>query len=180
MKSTTSLNVIDFLQNSVFNTFGVPEYFHTDNGKQFISKEMKEFLSLYGITHITTGLYSPQANASERANREIVSKIRVFLKDQPNHLKWDKCITHILAVLQSDYHTSIECPPDYAMFGQNMCMHGSSYGLLNKLGMLTDDTIMKRTDKLTILREKIQQNLNKAHDKAAKTYNIRAKEVSFK
>ena len=180
MKKASSINVIDFLKNSVFNTFGTPQYLHTDNGKQFLSKEMAEFLELYGVTHVRTGLYSPQANASERANREIVSKIRFFLKDEAHHMNWDTCIPHVLSVLRSDYHTAIDCPPYYAMFGQNMCTHGSAYKLLDKLGMLTDDTLVKRTDKLASIREKIMRNLAKAHEKSAKTYNTRAKQINYR
>ena len=180
LKRATSTNVIEFLQNSVFNTFGVPQFLHSDNGKQFVSKEMQEFLSLYGITHIKTGLYSPQANVSERANREIISKIRFYLKKESHHSNWDICIPHILTVLRSDYHTAINCPPYYAMFGQNMCLHGSTYQLLQKLDMLTDDTLVNRTDKLTNIHKKIAQNLQVAHEKSSKVYNSRAKAISFR
>lgn len=138
----------------MFNTFGVPQFLHTDNAKQFISKEMQDFFHLYDVTHIRTGLYSPQANASERVNREIISKIRYFLKDESNHLNWDVCIPRILSTLRSDFHSSIECSPYYAMFGQNMCLHGSTYPLLNKLNMLVDDTVVTRADRLSNIRKK--------------------------
>lgn len=179
LKSATTLNVIDFLDNYLFNTFGIPQYLHSDNGKQFISKDFSDFLHLYGITHIKTGLYSPQANASERANREIISKIRYYLKDETHHQNWDKCINRILTVLRSDYHLAIQCSPYYALFGQNMVLHGSSYPLLEKLDMLISDTIVKRVDRLHLLRDKITQNLEKAHDKSSKIYNTRSKPISY-
>ena len=86
MKCATTANVIEFFQNYIFNTFGVPLYIHSGNGKQFVSKYLEEFLSEYGIKHIKTGLYSPQANSAERANREIVSKLKFLLKDETHHL----------------------------------------------------------------------------------------------
>lgn len=180
LRSATSINVIDFFQNQIFNTFGVPQYVHSDNAKQFVSKEMQDFFNLYGIKHIRTGLYSPQANASERANREIISKIRFYLKGESHHLNWDACIPRILEVLRSDFHSSIQCSPYYAMFGQNMCGHGSTYPLLERLNMLNDDTVVKRADKLCNIREKIAQNLEKAHEKASRAYNIRTKPVNYK
>lgn len=180
LRSATSVNVIEFFQNQVFNTFGVPQYVHSDNAKQFISREMQEFFKLYGIAHIRTGLYSPQANSSERVNREIISKIRFFLKSESNHLNWDQGIPRILATLRGDYHTSINCSPYYAMFGQNMILHGSTYSILEKLNMLADDTIVKRADKLSSIREKISQNLEKAHEKATKVYNTRARPVNYR
>lgn len=120
---------------------------------------MQEFFKLYGIAHIRTGLYSPQANSSERVNREIISKIRFFLKSESNHLNWDQGIPRILATLRGDYHTSINCSPYYAMFGQNMILHGSTYSILEKLNMLADDTIVKRADKFSSIREKISKKL---------------------
>ena len=115
MKCATTANVIEFFQNYILNSFGVPQYIHSDNGNQFVSKDMEEFLSDYGIKHIKTGLYSPQANSA-------------------------------------DYHTSIDCSPYYAMFGQNMCSHGSSYDLLSRLDLMSDDTRINRVDKLSNLQ----------------------------
>lgn len=180
LRAATSINVIDFFQNYIFNTFGVPQFIHSDNAKQFVSAEMQEFFSLFGITHIRTGLYSPQANASERVNREIITKIRFYLRDEYHHLNWDTCIPRILSILRSDFHSSIQCSPYYALFGQNMCLHGSSYPLLEKLNMLTDDTIIKRVDKLSSIRDKIAHNLDKAHERATKVYNTRTKNIHYR
>ncbi|XP_046803807.1 uncharacterized protein LOC124419231 [Lucilia cuprina] len=69
MKAATTSNVILFFESEIFPTYGVPRFIHSDNAKQFLSKEMKDFYDLYGISHVTTGFYAPQSNASERANR---------------------------------------------------------------------------------------------------------------
>ncbi|XP_059221564.1 uncharacterized protein K02A2.6-like [Stomoxys calcitrans] len=179
MKSATSIGVIDYLHNELFCTFGIPQYIHTDNAKQFTSKEMREFFATYGIRHITTGFYSPQANAAERANREIISKIRYFLRDETNHLNWDRDIPRILTVLRSDVHSGIGTAPYRAVFGQNMILHGSTYDVLEKLDMLNDDTIVEHADRLQAIRDKISHNLDVAHEKASKIYNTRTRHVNF-
>ena len=132
MKKATSANVIMFFQTEIFPTFGVPRYVHSDNGKQFTSKEMSLFFKMYGIAHITTGFYARHSNASERVNREIITKVRCFLKDQKEHRDWDKYIPQILSILRSDFHTSIQCSPYFATFGQNMVQHASAYKILDK------------------------------------------------
>lgn len=58
LKTATTSNVILFFESELFPTFGVPRFIHSDNAKQF--KEMKDFLTLYNISHITTGFYAPQ------------------------------------------------------------------------------------------------------------------------
>lgn len=181
MRAATTTNVTLFFQSELFPTFGVPQYVHSDNGKQFISKDMKLFLNLYGIEHIKTGFYAPQSNASERANREIITKIRCFLEGEKDHSNWDKHIPQILSILRSDYHSSINCSPYYALFGQNMCQHASSYRLLEKLNSLNYDqfNITTNSDKLHNIREKLKDNLDKAHERASKSYNLRSRKVSF-
>lgn len=181
LKKATSANVILFFQTEIFPTFGVPRYVHSDNGKQFISKEMSVFFKMYDIAHVTTGFYAPHSNASERVNREIITKVRCFLKDQKEHRDWDKYIPQILSILRSDFHTSIQCSPYFAVFGQNMVQHASAYQILDKLGCNSgeDFTIENHTTKLIQIRDEIRINLNKAHEKSEKTYNLRSRPISF-
>ena len=108
-----------------------------------------------------------------------ISKIRYFLKDEPDHTNWDRNIHKILAILRSDYHSAIQCSPYFAAFGQNMISHGSAYFLLKNLNLLSDDTIVTHSDKLQNIRDKISRNLNIAHEKASRTYNTRSKPVNF-
>lgn len=126
LRAATTANVITYFETEIFPTFGVPRFLHSDNAKQFVSNEMKEFFKSYEIDHIKTGFYAPQSNASERANREIITKIRCFLEDHKDHSDWDKYVPQILSILRSDYHSSINCSPYYATFGQNMVQHGSA------------------------------------------------------
>jgi len=65
--------VIIFLETNIFDQCGVPEFIHLDNGKQFVSQIFGELMTSYGIRHIMTGLYSPQANAAERVNRATIA-----------------------------------------------------------------------------------------------------------
>ncbi|XP_037828127.1 uncharacterized protein LOC119616052 [Lucilia sericata] len=165
----------------MFPTFGVPRYVHSDNGKRFVSKDMREFFDMYDINHVTTGFYAPHSNASERVNREIVTKIRCFLQDHKDHRDWDRYIPQILSILRSDFHTSIQCSPYFAVFGQNMIQHGSTYKILDKLGCIPgeDFNVIDRSDKLAKLRGKLRENLNIAHTKAMKTYNLRSRPIEF-
>lgn len=52
----------------------------SDNGKEFINKEMANILKQSGIRHQTTVPYTPQQNGmAERMNRTIVEKARCML-----------------------------------------------------------------------------------------------------
>ena len=67
MSSTTSVATIQSLRN-MFARFGLPEQVVTDNGRNFVSEEFKEFLQKNRIKHTTSAPYHPSTNGlAERA-----------------------------------------------------------------------------------------------------------------
>lgn len=113
-------------------------------------------------------------------NQSILYKIRAYVK--ADHSMWDTYISHFASALRSDYHQAIGTSPYYALFGQHMVTHSSAYAVLRKLdGIKHDDTtITTLSDRLALIRERITKNLQLAHEKGAKTYNTRTREVNFK
>lgn len=54
----------------------------TDNGGEFCSNVMEDFLRAFGILHQKTNPYTPEQNGmSERNNRTVVEKARCLLFD---------------------------------------------------------------------------------------------------
>ena len=62
-----------------------------------------------------------------------------------------------------------------------MVQHGSTYKILDTLGCLSGEDMDIRTnsDKLSKIRQNLRENLTIAHNKAAKTYNLRSRPVQF-
>lgn len=73
------------MEQELFHTYGTPETIVSDNGSQFKSTQFNQLLQAYGVHHVYTAIYSPQANASERVNRSVLAAIRAYIKnDQIN------------------------------------------------------------------------------------------------
>jgi hypothetical protein len=54
----------------------------TDNGGEYVNKELKDYLKAKGIVHETTMPYSPQQNGkAERLNRSLTTQVRAMLAD---------------------------------------------------------------------------------------------------
>lgn len=161
LRKFTSLAIMEFLSNNIFHIYGVPEVLVSDNGSQFKANDFNAFLTSFGIQHIYTALYSPQANASERVNRSIISGIRAYLKGE--HNLWDQHISSISCSLRNSFHQSIKMSPYRALFGLEMITHGSSYDLLRKLRLLDEPVQISREDELQFIRGKVKRNIAQAY-----------------
>lgn len=179
LRKGTADTVCNFLESEVFHVYGVPESVLTDNGVQFLSNNIKKFLDRYGVRHITTATHSPQANASERVNRSILAAIRAYVED--DHQNWDVHISSIGSALRTAVHQSIGYSPFFAVFGRQPIQHGSTYELLNRLGMLPSELTspLSPPDFQNILYDQIQERLRIAHETHERVYNTRTRFVSY-
>lgn len=179
VRSSKVPGIISYLKDRVFSTFGVPETLLSDNGQEFMSKDFKLFLESFGISLLPTPKHSPQANSSERVNRSIIEAIRCYIKD---HSERDENISEITSALRSAIHSTINTSPYEALFGQPMVQHGKDYELLRKLDALnqSDVHLISKSDKLQIVHDHLKQRILDAHEKSARTYNTRKRDLTFK
>lgn len=179
MPKATAKHVVKFLISEVFHKFGTPQTIVSDNGVQFRSKEFADAVKNFGIKHVKTAVYSPQANASERVNQSILAAIRSYLEH--DHTEWDKYLSEIEFSLRSSVHGSLGVTPYFALFGLNMVGHGSFYRIAQGLKALGDPEtdVIPNSAKMEIIRRKIRENLHKAYERNQKTYNMRCREVKF-
>lgn len=163
MRQATADNVVKFLEREVFHVFGVPEYLHSDNGKQFVANMFEAFLEKYGVKHIKTAFYSPQANAAERVNRSVLQILRSYIGSSQRN--WDQHLSDAAFALRSVTHSAIGVSPYYAVFGIPMVQHGAAYDVLKKLGSIkdTDCAVELGLEKHQAIRDTIFDELKRAH-----------------
>jgi len=61
MRHAVAAEVIKFRETKMFHQYGVPEFIYSDNGKHSVSQIFGELMTRYGIRHVKTAHYSPQA-----------------------------------------------------------------------------------------------------------------------
>ena len=62
--------------------FGIPYTVVSDNGKEFVSKDLKDWLAAQGCKKIDTPLYSPRSNGlAERAVQTLKRSLKFYNKD---------------------------------------------------------------------------------------------------
>lgn len=165
-------SLVEFVENMIFRLFGVPEIMLTDNGSQFVSKQFKELLKTYNVSHWLTPAYHPQVNNTERVNRVITTAIRATLKGEHSH--WAENLQEIADAIRNAVHDSTKHSPYFVVFGRNKISDGSEYAHIRDNHATTTDTDKTVTERRHKLFEQIKQNLSAAYAKHSKTYNLRS------
>lgn len=168
-RQATAESLIPFVENMVFQLFGVPEVILTDNGTQFTSKIFQDLLSKYNVTHWKTPSYHPQINDSERVNRVLTTAIRATIKK--DHKEWANNIQTIANAIRNSVHEATRYTPYFVMFGRNMVSDGREYRHLRDTTADSEPMGNVERDKLY---SEIRENLKKAFDKHSKYYNLRS------
>nr|XP_043067490.1 uncharacterized protein K02A2.6-like [Drosophila bipectinata] len=87
LRSITSTTIIDVIKE-ILCRLGFPKYLRTDNGRQYISSEFKEYCKVCGIEQIRTPPYWPQANEYDVIERK--ENIAVVSSDGDSTRRLDK------------------------------------------------------------------------------------------
>lgn len=123
-KDLSATTVIHHLE-SIFSTFGMPSYIHSDRGSAFMSRELKTYLASHGVATSRTTPYNPQGNGQvERYNGIIWKTTQLALKS--NNMKieqWELVLDSALHSIRSLLCTATNATPHERMFSHPRRSH---------------------------------------------------------
>lgn len=175
LRSATAQLTINFLKEQVFLRFGVPEVIILDNGSQLRAKLFKEFADNYRVRLWYNANYHPQANPTEAANCSIINAIKAYIRDDLSHKEWDSRLAEIAAALNSSPHTATEYPPHMVLYGDNLILNGDAHRI-----RMDGPDLGGHFERLSQIRERVQNNLERAYTRREKQYNLRARPITYK
>ena len=98
--------------------FGVPDEIQTDNGTQYVNKDLDELFGLTNISHIRTTPYSYQENGIvERVNIEVNRHLRNILFDNRVHNSWSAYLPIVERIISTTRHSETGQVPAHLVFG---------------------------------------------------------------
>lgn len=157
-----------------------PDYLLTDNGKEFDNKVVKQTLDDYGIKHVTTPPYHPQANPVERSNRTLKTMISTLVgSDQRN---WDQHLHALRHAINTAMQATTKLSPAFLNYGRNPTPVKSLRREVETRGpkLRLDPEIWKdRVRKLDALRDLVVRHIDRAREKQEGVYNRGRKDVNF-
>lgn len=118
--NTTTSAVIDKMCDC-FSRFGLPNTIVTDNGTAFCSKELRNFCSLNGISHVPSPAYHPASNGQAKSYVKIVKKgIKSSLLASENVRESNIKLLKYLMNYRNSIHSITGYSPSLLVFGRKL------------------------------------------------------------
>lgn len=111
LRKATGKRIAEAVEDLIACRWGTPRVFLTDNGTEFVNRDIRALTERLGILHHTIAPYHPQANPVERVNRVLKTMIVSYLG--PDHREWDVHLPSLRFAFNTAHHTSTQSSPAY-------------------------------------------------------------------
>ncbi|CAB0030718.1 unnamed protein product [Trichogramma brassicae] len=173
--------VANALEELIFFRWEVPDFLLTDNGREFINKTLKTVLDEYGVYHVTTPPYHPQAKPVERSNRTLKTLIAIYA--QKDHREWDRHLPELRQAINTSVQSTTKLSPAYLNFGRYPQQPKSLRREVETRGpkIRIDPSVwVDRVRRLDALRDLVAKHIDKAFARQKRAYDKGRKVVTFK
>ena len=158
-----------------FLRYGVPERIHSDQGRNFESKIIRELYRMYGVEKSRTTPFHPQGNGQcERFNRTLHDLLRTLPTEEKS--RWPSHLQELMFFYNCTPHASTGYSPFYLMFGREPRLS------VDELLSVETDSI--GGDWVSVHRKRLEKAYELANERLALTtkkrkahYDGRAKEA---
>ncbi|GFW91452.1 retrovirus-related Pol polyprotein from transposon 412 [Trichonephila clavipes] len=171
LKKASARVIADNFFDNYISRFGAPIKLISDNGPQFISDIFENLSERLGIRHVKTVVYRPQANRTERVNRDLVQMISNYVNEQ--HDTWDQFLREFAYAIRTAVNEITGETPVELFLGRKLITP------FQKLVMISDGTEFAVGD-IERLFEEARRNTETKQEKWKKYYNRRRRDVQIK
>ena len=172
VRTATAKNVTAAFEELVLFCWEAPDILISDNRKCFDSDLFRDTLSDYGVTHVTTPPYHPQANPVERVNRVFKTMIAFYVGSYHRH--WNRHLHELRHAFNTAVHSSTKVSPAFLNYRRHPRPVKSLRREAKKSSSkwrVNPELWADRLKRLDALRDLVADYIEKAHDKQARYHN---------
>ncbi|CAL9012725.1 unnamed protein product [Prunus brigantina] len=185
VKSTTSQEIITFIEEQIIQRFGIPESITTDRGSSFISGDMLDMAEAFKFKSLQSTPYYAQANGqAESSNKVIINIIRKMLEKNPK--QWHEKLSETLWAYRTSKREATGMTPYALTYGHDailpMEIAVQSLRIAHQNDMVGEDYSQAMLLELEGLDASRIDTLNKllaGKQAVSRAYNKRVKNKSF-
>ena len=123
LPSQTAEDCAEHIVDDVIARYGCPLDLHSDQGRNYEAKLLKEICALLEIRKTRSSAKHPQGNGqTERFNHTIVQMIKAFLKNEQKD--WDVHLSCLAAAYRSARHETTGFTPNLLFLGREVRLPG--------------------------------------------------------
>ena len=115
VRMITARVVLECLERNFFPAYGTPKSTVSDNARVFCCNSFKDLCFRWGIKHLTTTPYYPQASLAERVNRNLKTALKMFHHESQD--TWDEDLSRLSMAFNTAVHESTRSTPDVFLGG---------------------------------------------------------------
>ncbi len=147
----------NLILNEVIARYGCPLELHSDQGRNYQSKILKDLCTLLEIRKTRTTPRHPEGNGQvERFNKTLLTMIRSYIKDQRD---WDLNLGCLAGAYRATVHESTGFSPNMLMLGRDVYMPGDIINPCNHDDPTYVEYVEKLRDRLQTSHELARQKL---------------------
>jgi hypothetical protein len=180
IRIANSPTIVDKLKLHVFR-YGVPQKIITDQGSIFMGGLFDELCTTFGVRHIDTTPYRPQANGmNERSHATLHRLLGILQRDKLHKSAWPELCPLIAYIHNTMYHVTIKRSPYEALFGR--VSSETPFGIPQMSNFLDEDVetwLDITTETLMLLNEEIKTIIADMRHTALDRANIGTKIPEF-
>jgi hypothetical protein len=170
-------SIATFLHEDIFCRHGVPTRLTSDQGSEFVNELIAVLTRNFGIRHIRTTPYHPQANGQvERTNQTLKNLLAKLAKDQLG--KWDHYLSNALFVIRTMKQASTRFSPSDLLYGRQLCDGHTSWEPSNDLEDRDNlDYLLMDVKRLQQIRQEAHKFITRAQAKQKESFDQRQDET---
>ena len=166
LRDIAAETVVDAFAQGWIAHYGVPEKVTTDRGSQFSSAIFTQLLQVWGIKHIMTTAYHPEANGMvERLHRRLKESLMALGNNQRERWFWKLPMT--LLALRTTVKADLNASPADLVYGESISVPGQ---ILPTTPISDDQLLQQQRRTLSNLRvevDRLQPVQTSAHRRPA-------------
>ncbi|GFX50910.1 retrovirus-related Pol polyprotein from transposon 17.6 [Trichonephila clavipes] len=171
LKKASARVIADKFFDNYVSRFEAPIKLISDSGPQFCSDIFENLSERLGIRHLKTVVYRPQANRTERVNRDLVQMIANYVNEQ--HDTWSQFLREFAYVIRTAVNETTGKTTAELFLVRKLIMP------FQKLVMVSDGTEFA-VGNIERLFEEARRNTEPKHGNWKKYYNRRWRDVQIK